>query len=101
MIFLILLCALQSNNIGKMRISWLPDTFRCDWLVEWEDGEVRIHSNWEYTVGHLENILNEKNRVDVLIDDFLNEWKEVLGIVIRGLEHCGYVVTPWWNSYGQ
>lgn len=87
---LLLLSVIQKEDIGKMTIQWLPDTFRCDWLIQWNIDEVQIDSHWECTVGHLEDILNQRKHISLLKSDFVNEWKEVLGVVIKGLECCGY-----------
>ena len=87
---LMLIDTMQKVDIGKMTIQWLPDTFRCNWVVEWKYDEVQIDSQWKCTVGHLESILNKKNNISLSKMDFVSEWKEVLGVVIRGLKHCGY-----------
>ena len=87
---LILLKALQSSESGKLTIHWLPDTFRCDWTIRWDTDKVDIHSQWESTVGHLEILLNDKPDISLEKDDFIKEWKSILGIVIAGLEICGY-----------
>ena len=87
---LIIIKAIQTQNVGKMKIQWLPDTFRSDWLIEWNSDEVLIDAQWECTIGHLENILNKRNNIRLSKVDFINEWKEILGVLIRGLKHCGY-----------
>lgn len=84
-----LICTLQKESDGKMIIHWLPDTFRCDWIIEWSNQKIKIYSQWECTIGHLENILNEKNSICLSIRDFVCEWKAVLGVIIRGLSKCG------------
>lgn len=85
-----LLSTIQKTEKGKMEIHWLPDTFRCNWLVTWKDGQLQIESKWECTVGHLEGLLNEKPNITLPIKVFINEWKEVLSNVIKGLVSCGY-----------
>lgn len=35
---LLLLDALRSRENGEMTIHWLPDTFRCNWTVQWAAG---------------------------------------------------------------
>ena len=70
--------------------NWLPDTFRCDWLIKWSAENMEIQSKWEGTVGHLENILNQKSNMQLSKTLFISEWKRVLGIVITGLKSCGY-----------
>ena len=51
---------------------------------------MEIQSKWEGTVGHLENILNQKSNMQLSKTLFISEWKRVLGIVITGLISCGY-----------
>lgn len=85
---LCLLSDLQKNESGKKIIHWLPDTFRCDWAVRWEKGELQINSKWECTVGHLEILLNEVPELQLPIDLFVNEWNEVLNNVVKGLKLC-------------
>ena len=85
-----LLDELQNKEKGELRINWLPDTFRCDWLIKWSAENMEIQSRWECTVGHLENILNQKSNMELSKDVFISEWKRVLGIIITGLKNCGY-----------
>ncbi len=85
-----LLSEMQNKESGEMIIHWLPDTFRSDWVINWNEGQVEIQSQWECTVGHLEKILNENPGVMVSINSFMSEWKEVLYNVIKGLKKCGY-----------
>ena len=85
-----LLGVLQSQNCGKKTIHWLPDTFRCDWEVCWNDGTIEIQAHWECTVGHLEKILNEHGTISLSVKDFESEWKEIFYVVIKGLKSCGY-----------
>lgn len=85
-----MLNVLQSKEKGELTIHWLPDTFRCDWTIWWDTKKINIHSHWENTVGHLEMLLNEKPNISLKKDDFIKEWKSILGIVISGLEKCGY-----------
>ena len=85
-----LLYELQNKEKGELRINWLPDTFRCNWLIMWGAENMEIQSQWECTVGHLENILNQKSYISLSKTAFISEWKRVLGVVITGLESCGY-----------
>ena len=90
---LMLLNMLQSREKGELTIRWLPDTFRCDWTISWDTEELNIHSRWENTVGNLEKLLNERPNISLNKEDFIREWKSILGIVISGLKECGYDVT--------
>lgn len=85
-----LLFSLQKKEFGRKTIEWLPDTFRCNWLIVWNAGNMEIQSKWECTIGHLEQILNKVPCVMLSVDTFLSEWKEVLRIIINGLEKGGY-----------
>lgn len=85
-----LLGALHRQARGEMTIHWLPDTFRSDWALRWHDGEIEIRAHWDCTVGHLETLLNEHGTVSLTTEEFESEWREVLRIVIRGLENAGY-----------
>ena len=49
-----------------------------------------ITSQWEYAIGHLESILNDNNVINVRRSDFINEWKEIFSVLIKGLINCGY-----------
>lgn len=81
---------IQSQDQGRQIIHWLPDTFRCDWNIEWQDGKVKIESFWECTTGHLESMLNMCNTVSLLTFEFISEWKGIFKIIIDALDSCGY-----------
>jgi hypothetical protein len=89
---LVLLNSLSTKQNGELVIHWLPDTFRSDWEVQWDKQVLKVYSRWECTVGHLENILNINPEISMKTDDFIYEWKKVLGIIIEGLKTCGYSV---------
>ena len=81
---------LQNMDRGEMEIHWLPDTFRCNRKMKWESGQLEILSHWDCTIGCLEEILNVKANISLRVYDFLCEWKSILHVIIRGLEHSGY-----------
>lgn len=87
---LTLLNCLMSEQQGERTIHWLPDTFRCDWEIQWNKQKINISSHWESTVGHLETILNINSKISMTINEFMQEWKKILEIVIEGLKVCGY-----------
>lgn len=89
---LMLLNMLQSREKGELTIHWLPDTFRCDWIVRWMADRLDIQSKWGNTVGNLQILLNEKSRISLKKEDFIKEWKSILHVVITGLIKCGYTV---------
>lgn len=85
-----LLRCLYENEAGTMTIHWLPDTFRCNWFIMWQHGQMKIESHWECTVGNLEGLLNNHSEISLPVNAFANEWKEVLRIITAGLKRCGY-----------
>lgn len=87
---LTLLNHLSTKQDGEMVIHWLPDTFRSDWEIQWSEQVIKISSRWECTVGHLESKLNMNPEISMTVDDFVQEWKKVLGVIIEGLKTCGY-----------
>lgn len=85
-----LLNVLRNKKSGKYIVNWLPDTFRCNWSICWKEGEMEIDSMWECTVGDLENILNNRNKIIISVAAFSAEWKKILEVIIKNLEMCGY-----------
>ena len=85
-----MLYSLCNKESGEMEIHWLPDTFRCDWKIQWKENEVKIYSHWECTVGYLENLLNKFSYLILSKNEFVSEWKELLHMVIKALKNCGY-----------
>lgn len=71
-------------------ISWLPDTFRCDWMIHKKKDSLTIQAVWESVTGKLEFLLNKCNTIEIKADDFISEWKMVLEKIIQGLEQSGY-----------
>ncbi len=80
---------MQAKN-GKRIIHWLPDTFRSDWEIVWEDGQMEINSYWESVAGSLENLLNANARINLKITEFMAEWKQIFHIVLCALKENGY-----------
>lgn len=87
---MILLNELKNKKSGVITINWLPDTFRCNWTIRWHDKTLDIQAQWENTVGNLENLLNRCPNITLPKNDFIHEWKSVLGTVIKNLKDCGY-----------
>ncbi len=87
---LYLLKCIRQVDTGEVTIHWLPDTFRCDWHITWNHGQMEIQSCWECTVGHLENLLNDNSRISIPVPHFVSEWKAVFCNVADGLKKSGY-----------
>lgn len=80
-----------------MIIHWLPDTFRSDWKIVWEDGKVEIDSHWESVTGNLEELLNANAQVSLKITTFMAEWKQIFHIVLCALRENGYIESKIFN----
>ncbi len=88
---------LQKEMCGTKYISWLPDTFRSDWKVEWKNGKLIIYAEWYNITGGLEKILNKDNCLQMNIDDFLKEWKKILETIYYSLKQCNYTENQIYN----
>ena len=73
---------------GKGCFEFLESMHYCIGILK--KGNIKIKSKWNCTVGHLERLLNEVPEIDIPINIFINEWKEVLGNIIQGIKICGY-----------
>lgn len=87
---------MQAKN-GKIIIHWLPDTFRSDWEVVWEDGKVEIDSHWESVTGNLEELLNANAQISLKITKFMAEWKQIFHIILFSLKENGYTESKIFN----
>lgn len=85
-----LLKRLREDLGGEQKICWLPDTFRSDWIVRWKNNLIDIEAYWEDTAGDLSAMLNNTSNITLAKQDFIYEWKQLLGNVINGLRKCGY-----------
>lgn len=88
-----LLKALRKAKTGTLKISWLPDTFRSDWIIKWDYEKIIIETFWDNTVGNLTKLLNKIPKVSLNKCDFINEWKQLLATLINGLKKCNYNET--------
>ena len=85
-----MLFMVRTNEKGKMVISWLPDTFRCDWKIQWNEKNIKIKAEWGGIIGDWENILSKNSEVCLEVKEFRREWKKLLGLVIKSLRKCDY-----------
>lgn len=85
-----MLNALRKNKTGQLKICWLPDTFRSDWILKWDNNKIYIEASWGDTLGELTNLLNNVPDIAMEKGDFIKEWKQLLSNVINGLKKCGY-----------
>lgn len=85
-----ILSMIRTRKEGKVLIHWLPDTFRCDWELQWSGRIIKISTKWRCIVGGLEDILNQNSEVCMDVDEFIKEWKSILGVVLTALKDSGY-----------
>lgn len=85
-----MLIAIRTEKHGEMVIHWLPDTFRCDWKISWDETTIKINAEWGGIIGDFEAMLNKNQEIYVSIEEFGNEWKNLLGIVVNSMKKCGY-----------
>lgn len=81
---------INSEAKGELVIHWLPDTFRSDWKLKWNEESIIINANWENLKGDLQKILVQPAKVELLKEDFISEWKMLLGILVNALKQNGY-----------
>ena len=81
---------LRERSVGKMFINWPSNSFACKWDLKWGDQILNIKSEWYNVNGHIENLLNNSNEINIEINLFMNEWKKILKILIDDLKQCGY-----------
>lgn len=89
---LIILQEMQIHKTGSMLIHWLPDTFRVDWNLKWDNERILIDAEWQSVVGNIEEILIRQRTVELSKEDFICEWKMPLLKIINALNKNEYMV---------
>lgn len=87
---LMILQHIQTKKSGELIIHWLPDTFRTDWKIEWQEEIISIYANWENLKGDLQEILINSPQIEIQKNDFMCEWKMLLKLLISALKQNGY-----------
>lgn len=89
---LTMLSDLMQSNSGSTVASFGASTFRAKWMLTWTGGSLRIEADWDSIAGTYEELLNTRGTVNIRRDDFVSEWKGLLGKVLSALETSGVVV---------
>lgn len=92
-----LLSLLQEQDSGKIKIEWLPDTFRCDWDISWTSQNIKIMVDWQHIVGNLEEMLIKVPTLVVSKEEFMSEWKRLLYKILQALTNSKYNVDEIHN----
>ena len=80
----------RKSDIGEIDINWVSNSFSCNWKLVWDNKMLNIKSEWNNVNGHIENLLNDLNEINIEKVLFISEWKKLLEILIKNLEQCGY-----------
>ena len=75
---------------GTLTNQWPSDDFSSTWDMTWDVKSIDIRAQWESVLGGTEALLNTRPIVNVGKDDFVSEWKQVLGVALRALTEAGY-----------
>lgn len=81
---------LMTKQEGILKINWLPDTFRCQWLIKWKEDIIEVNSLWNSVVGDISDNLNRVPSISMNKWDFVNEWERVFYNIGLALKECGY-----------
>lgn len=90
---LVILQEIQMNKMGSVLIHWLPDTFRVDWRLKWDDERIVIDAEWQNVVGNIEEILIQQGQVELSKENFICEWKMPLLKIINALSQNEYMAS--------
>lgn len=86
---LFMLREILASDKGSTVTIFGANTFRVEWSISWEDQSLRVESNWQSISGSYEQLLNDRNILEVQKDRFLREWKSLLTKVINAIETSG------------
>lgn len=87
---LMFLKRIQSEEKGEVLVHWLPDTFRADWRLIWNNEIITIEADWENITGDLQRILVDLRKINMSKKEFVSEWKMPLEVLINALDRNGY-----------
>ncbi len=76
-----------ASEQGSHKVMFGSNTFCANWELEWDSEEMLIKSNWSGVMGDIENILNERSKLNISKKQFLSEWKMLLRRIILDLEN--------------
>jgi len=82
--------ALMHQEQGTLEVTWPSNDFAGCWQIHWEGQEIEIHARWDSMVGRSESLLNALPPLVMNKNDFVSEWKQVLGFALRALTEAGY-----------
>jgi hypothetical protein len=82
--------ALKRGDSGEIAVTWPSNTFRVDWQIRWNGATLQIDAKWENVVGFTESLLSARPTLTIGKDEFISEWKQLLGVALKALTDAGY-----------
>lgn len=81
---------LGQPGVGELTIHWPSNDFSATWRLKWDEHHLRITTEWHSVVGSVEALLAERSTLDIDKEEFVFEWKQVLGVLLHALVQAGY-----------
>ena len=82
-----------SRSAGTTSVHWSSTTFSARWDMRWAGTRLEVVAKWESIAGGYEDVLNQRNRVELDRLQFLCEWKGPLHAILRALTESGITVA--------
>lgn len=86
-----MLAALMRPGAGKHEVQWASNTFLSRWALRWdEEDSLTVDAEWTSVVGVPECVVQKAGGVRIPKEQFVAEWKDLLGTVLVALTASGY-----------
>lgn len=82
---------------GSSHVRWASNTFDGAWDIQWRQGRITVIAEWNKIVGGYENTLQDQPQIEATVDEFLAEWKGLLGKVLEAVDREGVDVEDRTN----
>jgi hypothetical protein len=81
----VLLERLRDPATESARVYWGSSTFRAEWWLRCDGGNLVVDSRWDGTNGNYESLLNDRARLTVDAGHFHREWLKVLRRLVEDI----------------
>ena len=81
----VMLEQLRDPATESARVYWGSSTFRAEWWLRREGGNLVVESRWDSTNGNYESLLNDRARLTVDAVAFTREWLKVLRRLVEDI----------------
>ncbi len=82
---------------GSSYVRWASNTFDGAWDIQWRQGCITVVAKWNKIVGGYEKVLQDQPQIEVTVDEFLAEWRGLLGKVLEAVDREGVDVEDRTN----